>query len=259
MRTFLTADTDVATFVLFDPAAVPAEAIDVNDLHRTVDVLCASGQALAYSYAGDGGASFLVLVDEEPDPELVKRRAHGMSQVLLHVPSGRLTATGMEDLWRIGEQRIGPADFKPEMGSVADIPAGDYVVEAFEVDWQETPEEQISARAMPGDQRFVTILGTTMGFVIAATILLMPGICCVVWTESGYMSALYLLGYTAFFHAVFWAIVVPIVRYSKAWNRMEVLRDEVDAEYPGNVVVLRRLKAGETPPSAIGKYGCGFA
>lgn len=256
MRTRLKADTDAATFIIFDPKAIQPDDIDTRNPFDALGALTADGKAVCYSYAADGDADFLVLIGEEPDAEYIARRRSSVEGVLLHVPSGRLVATGYEDLCGFHD----PEAFQPSMGDSALVPAGDYLVGAFEVDWGELVEEKISERALPGDETFETVTATSMGCVIAGTVLVLPAILGLVWSSTGFEAALKGAGIALAFHVIFWSIAIPVTAYSKRAARMIAARQEIEAQHPSVVLVLRPLDRSVAPGLfAIGKFGDGFA
>jgi len=252
MRLSLEAATDVATYIIFDPSALSADAVNPRKPFETVDAITARGEAICYSDCSDGQMRFLILVDEPPDAEMVARRRHKVENALLRVPSGRLVATGFEDLWGRGRHRYSPEHFTARMGAVAIIPAGDYAVDAFEVDWGDEPEEEVAARARPGDEQTAGTIGMTLGCSCLATILALP----VVWVQAGIETALHV---TAWAGTIWWLLFL-VLKYSGAWNRMAALRKEVYAKYPGAVLVLRRLPPGAAGGSfRPGKFGENYA
>ena len=260
MQTRITAATDIATFIIFDPASIPADAINPKRPLEAIETLTADGSAICYSFASDGEADFAVLVDEEPADEWVARRRNGIDDVLLRVPSGRMIATGYEDLCGRGERKYSPETFVPEMGDTAMVPPGDYAVEAFEIDWGEDVVHEITARAIPGDEKLETIFGTSMGCVVWATILILPAVLGILWKQSGFNVALKVGAYAFGFELVFWLIAILVVKYSKAWRRMNDLRKEVESQHPGAVLVLRSLCGAEAQREfKIGKFGEGFS
>lgn len=260
MRIRLTAATDAATFIIFDPGAIAVDAIDPDDPLNSMDVLTADGRAICYCPGTDCETDFLILLDEDPDAEFLRRRRIGVDGSLLRIPTGRLVATGYEDLCGAGKQAYSPERFKPTMGDIVDIPTGNYGVSAFEVDWEALVEQEISERAVPGDERFETIVGTSMGCVIVCTIMVLPAVLGIVWMEYGFYAALKWAGFALLFHAVFWTITIPITIYSSASGRMMRLRKEVQSRYPSTVLVLRTLQEVESQgPFNPGKFGDGFA
>lgn len=250
MRVRLTAATDVATFIIFDPGALPEGVVDSRKPLEPIDKLTSSGEAICYSYCSDGDADFLILVDEAPDREFLDRRFGIVDNILLRVPTGRIVATGYEDL----TESYQPESFTPKMGEAAEIPAGNYSVTAFGVDWGEEAEQEISDRAVPGDERFADIVGTSMGCAVLFTIVAIPAV-----IGNWHRLNMKVAGYILCFYILYWLIVIPIVLYSKRWRRMQELRDDVYARHPANILVLRTLTG---PISGrqfnAGKFGEGF-
>lgn len=260
MQTRLNAATDIATFILFDPEALPSEDVDPKHSDATLKNAASTGKAVGYSYASDGDANVLLLVDESPEDRLCSRkdRSHAIESGYLNVPSGRLVFTGFEDLWGTGEKRYSPGRFSPEMGQECEIPPGHYRVDAFEVDWSEEVEEKISSLAKPGDKRIETILGVSMGCVLFATILVVPGAFFIVWKEASLSTALKFLLYVLVFEVVFWGVMIPVGARSKAWKRMDELRTRIECAHPSVVIQLTRIDA---PPREfrLGVFGEGLA
>ncbi|MBD3676470.1 MAG: hypothetical protein HUJ26_23410 [Planctomycetaceae bacterium] len=246
----LTAATDVATFVIFDPGALPETVVDSRDPLDQIDQMTSCGEAICYSFCSDGDTDFLILVDEAPDQEFLDRRFGVVDNILLRVPTGRIVATGYEDL-RVKYKR---EEFTPKMGEAAEIPAGNYLVTAFGVDWGEEPEQEISDRALPGDERFESIVGTSMGCAVLFTIIAIPTV-----IGNWHRLNMRVAGYILCFYVMYWLIVIPIVLYSKRWRRMQELRNDVYVRHPNNILVFCAL----TEPISdrqfnAGKFGEGF-
>jgi hypothetical protein len=256
MRKQLSARTDVAAYVVFDPTSVRSGLIDPYNPLDAIDVITADGRAICHLAQTVGDSQFLVLVDEAADEEYLKHRANIVENILLRVPSGRLVATGFEELCGDGEDRYSPDRFQPGKGDTVQIPAGNYAVTACELHWGDLVERETKRRAVPGDERFVTVVGTSMGCVIASTVFLAPAGLLLAWLEFGSQSALRTAGWVLSFHLVFWLLAIPLVYFSKAWGRMNRLRENIRSEFPNALLVLRRLDPDDASHSFnAGKFG----
>jgi len=259
MRTFLSAGSDVATFAIFDPAAIGKGDVDPKNPHESQEGLAAAGKALLYSYASDGDADILILVEEEPEEEWLQRLESRVDNILLKVPSGRLVAAGYEIFYQGDDVSFDPGSFEVRMGEETAMPKGNYRVSAMEVNWGETVEDEIVKRAIPKDRYLEGCFGPATGCVLFCTVLVLPAVLWITWSESSFSTALKVLMYAGIFHLVFWAIAIPVVR-SRGWGRMMELRKTLNQEYPSVVVCLNRIE-GEADETVYtpGKFGCGFA
>jgi len=144
--------TDIAVYAIFDPVAM-LHVINNPELdHMGEDVVASDieqGNLLVYSWGSDGGTTFRVFVDEEPDEEAVAQSTARKSDMLLRLPSGTLFAAGMEYLCRPGEEPIAAEQFESAvqpLGESASVPAANYLADAFEIRQRERevgPFEQV--------------------------------------------------------------------------------------------------------------------
>ncbi len=104
---------DVEEHVLYDPS-VTTKAGDVEAAARAGTVLAMYASGLEYR----------VFVDEELPDSLRTHISTTTRDVLLRVPSGKLVASGLEDLGH-------PAKATSSM----ELPAGNYLVDAYELDY----------------------------------------------------------------------------------------------------------------------------
>ncbi|HEX5103464.1 MAG TPA: hypothetical protein VFV87_06615 [Pirellulaceae bacterium] len=215
--------------------------IDPYDPLDAIEVVSTDGRAICYLAQSAGNCHFLLFVDESPDEECLLRRDNVAENILLRVPSGRLVATGFEELCGDEEDRYAPDRFEPTKGETVRIPVGNYRVTACELNWNDLVKREISRRAVPGDERFETIVGSSMGCVTVSTIFLAPTGLLIVWLEFGSQTALRAVGYVLLFQLVFWALAIALICFSKAWGRLNRLRDEIKSEFPDALLVLRTL------------------
>src|SRR5689334_22022568 len=83
-----------------------------------------TGALLPMYTAADGEIGYRLFVDEELPYEMRQRIAKTTKDVLLRVPSGKLVASGLE---YVGEAT--------EAASSAEIPAGNYLIDVHELDY----------------------------------------------------------------------------------------------------------------------------
>jgi len=145
----LKSGTDCAVHALFDPASVLHIINDATQDFLTEDVLeqdVEQGHLFLYSQSTDGGVTFRIIVGEPEDEERIALASHRVAGALLRVPSGRLYAAGMEYLCRPGEPPVSAEEYSvwPEwMGQTAAVPAGDYLLDAYEAPDEERPPTRL--------------------------------------------------------------------------------------------------------------------
>jgi hypothetical protein len=159
VRADLTSWTDVAQHALYD-ASVPSPTDEVEEF---LESSAPDGQVLVVTTTGDGELHWCVFVDEQLPDRLRARVKHETRDVLLRVPTGQLRASGLE---KIGY----PAD-----GTNVEIPAGTYLVDAYELDfdWDHDIEPALERELGAGYKREgrVGLLGAPLfwgGLVCAA-------------------------------------------------------------------------------------------
>lgn len=247
MQFDLEAFTDVAQFVIFDPEVIEARGDQGrDDFERLIDDATAKGDAIAYSYASDGGASFRVLVGESPPEAWLKRKDFGVEGARLRVPSGRIMAAGVEYVW---------PEVQPEDATVAEIPPGDYLVDAFDVEWDESEVDMLLRdRVSVTDIRLDRISGVLLAIGFFGIII---GLFSIVWSIMGQtwtpvkVAGVLIGGY--------WAIISPFLVFlffHKGSGRVHKALDEFWKDRPGEVIWLRPV----TDESSFnpGKFGSAY-
>jgi hypothetical protein len=232
-----------ATALLLDPSSLPG-AYAASGSPAVLDDVVRRGHA--FLVGARGGHRLRLYVDEPASPELAGRAAAaGGPRVsgLLRVPTGRLhfAATG---------ELTGP-------GPAVELPAGDYRLEAFGLDWPaEWLDNEVRARVGPGDLRVDGLWGPLVGALVFLTGLV---------AAAGLILMIEELlrgGVPAFWRALkVWAFAVTTggllsgaalrqLTRSGAFTRLSRARDEVERAHPTLVVVLARLDGGVTEEMA---------
>ncbi|MCH8823110.1 MAG: hypothetical protein IH984_06330 [Planctomycetes bacterium] len=246
MQMNLDAFTDVARFVIFDPTVVDSMTGDRDRLEDMIESATSTGSAIVYSYASDGEAAFRVLVNEPLPPKWVKRRQCGIEGARLRVPSGRIMAAGAEYVW---------PEVNTEHATEAAIPPGDYLVDAFDIEWDGVVLNK-KLRAMVGVKniRIANVLGVSIGFGFVCTLI---GLCSILWSlfEQSWLP----LKVAGVLVGGYWAILIPVLllaRWGKATERVGQAQDELAKEFPSTVLWLRPAEGVRN--FNVGKFGMGY-
>lgn len=243
MQTNLDAFTDVAKFVIFDPTVVDSMTGDRDSLEDMIESATSTGSAIVYSYASDGKTAFRILVNEPLPPEWVKRRECGVEGARLRVPSGSIMAAGAEHVW---------PKVNTEHTTEATIPPGDYLVDAFDIDWDEDVLDA-KRRAMVGAKnvRIADVLGVLVGLGLFGIFI---GLCSIAW--SLFEQTWTPLKVAGVLVGGYWAILIPVLllaRWGKATERVGQAQDELSKEFPSTVLWLRPAEG--VRDFNVGKFG----
>ena len=136
----ITSCTDCASHCVFDPVALSHVLADpelriVWDEQR-LEAEARKGNLFGYSNASDGAVLFGVFLDERPPDFLLSLSKHSAKDLLLRVPSGNLWACGTEYVSHEECAEGSPESFAlslEHMGRKLKVPAGDYLVDAYEL------------------------------------------------------------------------------------------------------------------------------
>jgi hypothetical protein len=251
----LTAASRHEHLVLYDPAAIPADAdvdpdLDAQDPKlpgaATIRELAETGRALIIHIpTEDCEARVRVFVDEDL-PEALRRRGRVvLDRATLAVPTGRLKADGLEFLTRPGEVR------RHSQATETVIPPGEYSLEVRELfSWKLRVG---SADALAGTRLWerlvhrLTLVYTWLGIVlIPANVLGAPMIVGGLWKSRGWQSGLTAAGVILAFDAVvfggFWLLQLAQKKFP-ALTRVRDAEATFDREHPDIAIVLRRHSA----------------
>jgi hypothetical protein len=211
MQAELESGTDIAEHVLYDPS------IGKKVTGDEVEAAAKAGTLLAMYTAGDGALAYRLIVDEELPENLRARISTSTKDVLLRVPSGKLICSGLE---YVGD----PA--KAE-GTV-EVPAGNYLVDAHELDYDwDRDIDPILRAELPGYRRERTI-GPIAGFLTIAGI----------GTAVGGAIALHWIVAIAGVVALLAGIGLLRSVTGKAYSENKAA---IARRFPGLVLVLRKL------------------
>jgi hypothetical protein len=245
MRFDVQAFTDVAGFAFYDPAAVPHLLCGAVDLMQARDDEVAGGRLLAVEARSDGGARARIYVGDTVPDEMRTHQEDSIKDCLLRVPSGRLVFSGMEDLWTQRPEQVKPEAFRSSTGEESRVPPGNYLAEAWSIDWGDRLEKLRDEIKGPADRVFDRLIGPLMGLVLACTFLGAPVAGAILALEYGWASAWTLIKYTLLAHAVFWPLVWLYVKISGAHSPEAVWQEEaLLKEHPEIILVLTRLPDG---------------
>jgi hypothetical protein len=207
MRSDVTASSRHKHLVLYDSAAIPLDTPLDTDLEAqepsplpesNIANLAERGQALILRIAHeDCEATLHLLVEDIIEPYLQKRAVQVLDGAIVHVPSGKLTADGVEFLCHVGQTRL-----HSEAQSI-EIPAGSYEAQVFNLmPWKsrhraaETRKKTTKTERLVG--RIVAAFTWLGVLLIPANIFVAAPAVVVVWLVSGWQQALLLAGLVLF-------------------------------------------------------------
>lgn len=216
MRFNLKAATDVAAFAVYDPASVPHLIDGSTDLAKAKEQAIAAGAIFGLEVIGDGEERASVLIEEELPESWRNHVDRSLKGCLLKVPSGRLVFSGQEDLWPCRGKVTAPERFEPTMGEGVSISPGNYLVDAYTVEWGEELESQLEQIKKPADKVADNAIGPVAGFMIFCTILILPAVLTIVATEWDWKHAWPILKWALIAHAVFWPLWWVFWKFSGA-------------------------------------------
>jgi hypothetical protein len=213
-------------YAIFDPAIATALHGQERSEEAIAGVLSENGAGNLILYANAAGVrNIQVCVDEEPEERLRKAGIHFVRDGICRFPAGRICLASVDGIRRI----------RADAGVV--IPAGEYQVEGFDVDWAQQPERALrSALGMPGyaiwliNQSLISI-GCFSIFLLAVAPLIGMFRGGVIWRAAlavGLVAVL-TIGLTAG------------CRRLSAFRRMREEVRRIDQMYPSAVLVMRRL------------------
>jgi len=171
-----------------------------------------------------------IYVNEEPGDELRMRAMYGARNGVCRFPGGRIVFTGVESIERAREQ--------PAANNSAQLPAGIYAADGFDVEW-EPGHLRHALRARVGVFAYtargllhVTTGGGCLGLTIALMILAAGA--AIGWTLGLVVAA------------VFLALIVgsTLLRRLPAMRRVDQVERELETQFPPVVLVLRQLPDG---------------
>lgn len=225
MHAELESATDIASHVLYDPSIggrVEKEA--------EVEAAARAGTLLAMYTAGDGALGYRIYVDEDLPDALRGRVATTHEGLLLKVPSGKLVASGLE--------HHGDAT---KAAATAEVPAGNYLVDAYELDYDWDRDIVPVLRAELG-----SAYGRDTMIRAVSGLLILAGVGCLV------AGALAWSVFVAVGGAVALVLGLGLARLATT-AAYEARRREIELRFPGLVLVLRRLDAAADLSAHAGK------
>jgi hypothetical protein len=232
MHRVLEAGTDTAGLCLFDPTALPPEVDRRGGPEaKVLDALATAGRLHHWNLEGDGDASLGLWVDEPLPSDLLphaQRLAHAEA---LHLPSGRLYFAGAEYVFHQDDALLKK---HPRMGQSADVPAGVYGFELYELTPPESAPRSIEDSLSPAERWLSTLVELLLS-VGGLALLLFP-IALLVnglqWARPWSRWVLLLLGGLLLLD--FLATRLP------AYRRVLQKRQSSTREWPDYALVLRR-------------------
>lgn len=230
----LTAGTDAATLILWDPAALPNDAqrrfaAGYKESQRLLADLGGAGQIWVAEPGGDGSYLAHLFVDEEP-PAVLLSYAMAVSTIpAFPVPSGQLVFAGAEFFAQRDTTRA------IATGTSVQLAPGTYNAAFHELD---CPEELLETRMASAttlwERRLLSapLYGCAWTFVFAA-----------------FAAVSWYLSFSASWHWLLLAMAaVAIVATlaatrSPQYRRAITIQHDLERDYPSYAIVLRRREA----------------
>jgi hypothetical protein len=248
----LTAASRHEHLVLYDPAAIPADAdvdpdLDAQDPKlppaAAIRELAEGGRALiVHIPTEDCEGRLRVFVDEDL-PEALRR--HGrvvLERATLAVPTGRLKADGLEFVTRPGEVR------RHSQATETVVPSGEYSIEVLDLlTWKVrhgAAEARVDTSSWERLVHRLTLVYTWLGIILMpANLLGAPIIVGGLWKARGWQTGLTAAGVILAVDAVvlggFWLLQAAQKKFP-ALTRVRDAEATFDREYPDIAIVLRR-------------------
>jgi len=241
MKHVIGTGTDIASVGFFDPAALP-EVFDMflsRDYRRAHETLVREGRLWTCNTGADGAYLFHFYIDTPVPPPVLEHAKDPEAIDRFHVPSGILWVSGEEYVAR--DPVHGRLGKHPHMGGKFELPAGEYAVTAWRMEWPEDAIEQelarrIGKRNRRWENRIGVITGMLLfglifggGWLLLVTVFSLgtPG-----GLTSGQRSGWLVIG----------PAIVACVMGMRWLTRQEdnPLRREIEARFPSIVVQLRK-------------------
>jgi hypothetical protein len=261
MQADVTAASREQHLVLFDPAAIPADAPVDPDMQAQEPTLMPGTAIMRLASTGDAlilhiptedcEAQLRVFAAEEPPEPLRRNGAVVLKGALLRVPSGRLKADGLEFLVRAGETRA------HSLAEEATIPPGDYSVEVVNLQgWKARNRLTEGRRGMGAADTVVhrlitayTLLGVVL---LIANVFVAPMIVAWFYRSGGWPGALragaMILAVDALVFGGFWVLEAAQKRLP-ILSRVSDADAAFDRENPDIIVILHPASAGASAPA----------
>ncbi len=225
MHADLESDTERAQHALHDPSIVTK-----LDDDKAIEAAAHAGSVLAMHTATDGTLAYRVYVDEDLPEPLRARISTTTTNVLLRVPSGKLVASGIE-------HASDPAKAETSM----ELPAGNYLVDVFELDYDwDRDIAPVLAEELGGPYRREVIVGPL------STALLLVGVGAGVGGLIAWSLVIALSGAAALALGFGAARLISGADY-------EAKKAAIAKRFPGLVLVLRRLDDSSDLAAHAGK------
>jgi hypothetical protein len=224
--------TDVASMVIFDPAAMPDD-YDIRARNDPVEVIehLAAEQSLYWLYtAADGGYNLgICLGDELPAQMASFARLLGVA-ARFAAPGGKLYFTGAEYAFRHDDSRLRKY---PHMGACQEIAPGVYRLAVYEIDYPEDFYEALLRKRIPASAfRIYSLMDRLMPVGCLGAILLVFSILGLGWR----LWSICLL-------PVGLALLLPAIVVARTQLYREAKREALalEREYPNYLVGLQTV------------------
>jgi hypothetical protein len=257
MRYDLTSGTDLGSHALYDPDAIVRIDADTPypEWEQWVRGQEGAGRVLHYSDGADGRVRLKLVVDEEFD-DPGHRRGPGVEGAVLRVPSGTVCMSGVEYLPAIGGRPP-----RERMVTRVDVPAGNYHVEAFEVEWDESDgraERERREMLQPGDGEFARFVNRcALPACVGVMLLCLVFNLGMLFLRKHWTWKLSAIGVSLAVTLIAAGLMRVMTRCERM-RRWEEAEAAIERHYPHLVVVLTRLAGDEVPARFVaGRFGSG--
>lgn len=229
MKHILTAGTDVASVLLFDPASLPDGVDGCKDPGDLFPKLEKQGRLCWISTDGDGRYLLHVYVEEAPPEGLARLLKDPIRIEAFSVASGKLYFAGAEYGFHLDDSMLRK---HPHMGSFCEIASGSYALELYRA---ESASEALSARfaemATPSEASLHGAFGGLVALAVIAVLAALISVFFLPWKWWGRCIA---------GPAVLLTLAAMGVWASKTYQNAEKKWQEVQREFPSLVAVMRR-------------------
>jgi hypothetical protein len=260
MNRGLVAGTDAGSFILCDAAF--ARGLEKASVHK-LEPHVVAGDVLLYSFGGDGEVRMCLLLDENLPEEFQPKVCKHQRDLLLRIPNGRLLLCGLEETGIATEKLL--AHRVAAANGTAEVPPGNYLAQAYELDWGDEPDARAAEERARIIHSSVSRIQRTMTNIMGVAALLgffgTPVALFIAYRAGGWMTCGQTLGVIVILYLLFCGLAWLLNRHPshKAYDEAAQRQEEILSRFPKVVVQLKRAP-DEMDLTKLkgGKFGAGF-
>lgn len=241
MKVHIDAFSDVATELMFDPAAI---SLDVRDLvdPKTIEREAEQGNLVAFREGNEPSPPQRVYVGEEPNEKILAHVRDMTKGLPLRVPSGTIWVTGAEFAHVPGRNGLRADEYKPkdDYGTKIEVPPGNYLVDCYEVEWDDDElKQELKASGIGSAGTVSDALGRFIGICLVVMILGSPVVIGLTLAMGGWKTGLVAGGLFVALCFALIGVAAAILVLFPSRARRHPLVEMFDLEHPVCVAVLR--------------------